>query len=325
MTPPLRLTRGLLVHGGALGDFVLALRLVALLRAAGATRVTALARPAVARVAVPGGAVDDLLDLDSCGAHSLFSADAPVPARLAAALHGFDLAIDLLSDPAGPFPRRLASLTSGRVLSLDPRPRAECREHITDQWLAALTRHGLSAAAPPPRIRVDSASRAAARAALAAPPDSQLVLIHPGSGGRAKCWPLDTFAALAAALARAGCAVRFILGPAERERLSPAAQQQLSDAAPLLAPSDACDLAATLSVATLYVGNDSGVSHLAAAVGAPTVAIFGATDPRVWRPLGDSVHVLGGPQGFPALADVERVVTAQLRALRDVAARSAAE
>ncbi|MFO0972568.1 MAG: glycosyltransferase family 9 protein [Phycisphaerae bacterium] len=219
---------------------------------------------------------------------------------------------------------RLQRAVGAEVLSLDPRPAGRGREHITDQWLPRSTRTVRRRA--PPRIRVDSASRAPApRPRWREAPRFATCADPPGQRrARAKCWPLDTFA-LAAALARAGCAVRFILGPAERERLSPAAQQQLSDAAPLLAPSDACDLAATLSVATLYVGNDSGVSHLAAAVGAPTVAIFGATDPRVWRPLGDSVHVLGGPQGFPALADVERVVTAQLRALRDVAARSAAE
>jgi len=54
-------------------------------------------------------------------------------------------------------------------------------------------------------------------------------------------------------------------------------------------------LAGVLARCSVYVGNDSGVSHLAAAVGAPTVAIFGPTDPRVWGPRGPRVQTVGGP------------------------------
>jgi ADP-heptose:LPS heptosyltransferase len=53
-------------------------------------------------------------------------------------------------------------------------------------------------------------------------------------------------------------------------------------------------LAALLARAGAYVGNDSGVTHLAAASGAPTIALFGPTDPRVWAPLGPRVEVIRG-------------------------------
>lgn len=53
------------------------------------------------------------------------------------------------------------------------------------------------------------------------------------------------------------------------------------------------DLAQALRGASLYVGADSGVSHLAAALGAPTLAVFVASDPRLWSPLGPRARVLG--------------------------------
>jgi ADP-heptose:LPS heptosyltransferase len=54
------------------------------------------------------------------------------------------------------------------------------------------------------------------------------------------------------------------------------------------------ELACWLASARVYIGNDSGITHLAAAVGTPVVAIFGATDPAVWAPRGDRVSVVGG-------------------------------
>jgi ADP-heptose:LPS heptosyltransferase len=59
-----------------------------------------------------------------------------------------------------------------------------------------------------------------------------------------------------------------------------------------------------LAAANLYIGNDSGITHLAAATGCNVVAIFGTTDPRVWAPFGERVRVLGGPGLWPTLEEV---------------------
>lgn len=64
--------------------------------------------------------------------------------------------------------------------------------------------------------------------------------------------------------------------------------------APLLHAESLVELARSLAGARLYIGNDSGVSHLAAAVGCPTVVLFGPTDPRVWAPRGGHVTVVRG-------------------------------
>ena len=121
--------------------------------------------------------------------------------------------------------------------------------------------------------------------------------IHPGSGGRRKCWPPSSFTEL---IARLGAPTLLIEGPADAEpceeiarRLDPALP--VARAANLLLP----HLAALLAECCLYLGNDSGVSHLAAALGVPTAVIFGPTDPAVWGPLGWRVRSIQPARGAP--------------------------
>jgi hypothetical protein len=103
-------------------------------------------------------------------------------------------------------------------------------------------------------------------------------VIHPFSGSQRKNWHLERFRALAQ---RLGMPVRWCAGP----------EEQLADAVRM---DDLFELGCWLATARLYIGNDSGITHLAAAVGIPVVAIFGATDPAVWAPRGDRVRVVSG-------------------------------
>lgn len=98
------------------------------------------------------------------------------------------------------------------------------------------------------------------------------VVIAPGSGGRAKRWPMARWLEVAAALG--DVPVRWVAGPDEAEERW-TVPVEVPDLRGL------CRLAAS---AGAWLGPDSGPTHLAAAVGAPTVAIFGPTDPRTWAP-----------------------------------------
>jgi heptosyltransferase III len=102
------------------------------------------------------------------------------------------------------------------------------------------------------------------------------VEIHPFSGSPRKNWPFEKFFELASLLP---CAVDWACGPGED--LSGAAQFD-----------NLADLAAWMRGARLYIGNDSGITHLAAATGCRTLALFGPTDPAVWAPRGPNVKVL---------------------------------
>ncbi len=110
------------------------------------------------------------------------------------------------------------------------------------------------------------------KVAKAAPRGS--AVIHPFSGSARKNWPLEKYRALAAGLKMP---VEWVAGP----------EEQLENACRF---EDLGDLAGWLSGADVYVGNDSGITHLAAAAGVPTVALFGPTDPGVWCARGPHVR-----------------------------------
>lgn len=145
---------------------------------------------------------------------------------------------------------------------LDALPPAESPLHATDFFL-------LQVGAPPgarPELRLDTRRE-------------DYAVIHPFSGSPRKNWPLSSFETLARML---DAPVRWTAGP----------EEQLAGATRF---EDLAELARFLSAACLYIGNDSGVTHLAAAVGTPTIAIFGPSDPRIWAPRGPNVSVVTPP------------------------------
>jgi ADP-heptose:LPS heptosyltransferase len=83
-----------------------------------------------------------------------------------------------------------------------------------------------------------------------------------------------------------------MLGPAEMERFDEDSRRLLARIAPVLYEEDVCDAAEHVASAAAFIGNDAGMTHLAAFLGIPTIAIFTATDPATWRPIGDKVSII---------------------------------
>jgi heptosyltransferase III len=110
----------------------------------------------------------------------------------------------------------------------------------------------------------------------------RFVLVLPGSGSARKNWPAESFALLAERI-QLTCRVLVVLGPAEAE-LAPIFQGPSLSVA---SNTELGELAGIAYFARCFIGNDSGVSHLAAALGARGLVIFGPSDPERWRPLGD--------------------------------------
>jgi heptosyltransferase-3 len=145
-----------------------------------------------------------------------------------------------------------------------------------------------------PRIPLDSQLSTAAGA--------QYVAIHPFSGSPRKNWPLDRFDEVARILDRP---VEWCATPEQ--------SAAINGRSPLLAVDDLSQVARWLADASVYIGNDSGITHLAAAVGTPVVALFGDSDARVWGPRGRHVQILEGA-GMKAV-EVESVIAATAGAL----------
>jgi heptosyltransferase-3 len=125
----------------------------------------------------------------------------------------------------------------------------------------------------------------------------KLVVIQPGSGGSYKCCHLDNFLFVAEELVSKNIQAIFLLGPAELEQFSDATPAVLlrkieAAGAKCLTDLSLMEVLELLSCADTFLGNDSGITHLAAALGVKTIAVFGPTDPAVYGPIGPAVTVL---------------------------------
>ncbi|MBW1740360.1 MAG: glycosyltransferase family 9 protein [Deltaproteobacteria bacterium] len=121
-----------------------------------------------------------------------------------------------------------------------------------------------------------------------------LWVIHPGAGSQRKQWPLEYFIRVAATIQEANIGeVAFILGPAESD-LAPLIKTRSKGGFRVYEVDDLSSVVALVRQARCFIGNDSGVTHLAAFIGTPTVAIFGPSNPKRWSPVGRVTKVLRG-------------------------------
>lgn len=264
----------LLYHAGALGDFITALpALQAWRRLHIGDRIVLLGKPAFAALLSKKPPFDEVWDVESVRFSSLFSAD---PGRELAPLFGSFTSALLFSPDSSPLSANLARLGAVGIIRQDPFPSTPVP--IVEHHLSLFRGLPLGEDERAPRIDV---------LADAAPEPRGAVALHPGSGSLAKNWPRERFLALSLLFRSSGERTVWIAGPAETGLALPAGEWAWRD---LSLPA----LASGLARSRLFVGNDSGVSHLAAAVGCPTVALFGASDPAVWAPRGGRVRILHG-------------------------------
>jgi ADP-heptose:LPS heptosyltransferase len=119
----------------------------------------------------------------------------------------------------------------------------------------------------------------------------KLVVIQPGSGGLHKCWHLDNFLAVANELRSKDIEVVFLLGPAEQDRFSNETIKDINHVARCLTDLSLTQVVWLLSCSDGFIGNDSGITHLAAGMGVRTLVVFGPTNPAVYKPIGPAVTV----------------------------------
>lgn len=192
--------------------------------------------------------------------------------------------------------RRLKGRIEAPAYWLQSFPNESPKRHVTDFLADQATVLGLPLLMEPVRLVPDPAELATARERIslgASRVPRKLVVVHPGSGGIRKVWPLSRWKMLMQRLgAQPDTDVLVVVGPAD-EKIRPAVEAiAVSLGLPVIDDLELPALAALLSLCDLYVGNDSGATHLAASMGAPVVAVFGPTDPDVWAPRGRHVHII---------------------------------
>ena len=300
-------------RGGALGDLVLTLPALDLLRRChGGAALDLVASPAWAPLAAPDRAIDH----GSPALAPLYLSDCPCLPEYAAPLRQAASVLVYAVDPEGVLGDNLRRLLPGRVRVHDPRPPDGFAGHITEHLIAPLELG--TTAVPFPRIELTPAETAAAmewrrRAGLTGP----LAAVHGGSSTPAKNWPAAGYAAVGAQLARHGLTPVFVVGPVERDQGWGAPWPGAAS----FPAATSRQLAALLAQASLFVGNDSGPGHLAAAVGIPTLSLFGPTSAARWRPRGPHARTLEAPGGCWENLGEAQVTEAALGLLQDAADR----
>ena len=304
-----------IIHTGGIGDLVQTLPTLEGVRQKWPqARLTFIGRPERAVLARLAGAADVCIDVETCG---LWRIAARTGGDLPPALAEADLVLDFL------FEGRLTHTLEKRgawVVSPRPLPPTGWTEPAS-HWIYQEVAKELDLPKVPlePRLRLDDAALEESRRVLAASGiRGPAAAIHIGSGSMRKNWPPDRFADLARRLREEMARpVVWLVGPAEEDwGLRPPTES--GDA--VIAQSGLDQLAGILALADVYVGNDSGITQIAAAVrrpdgrATPTVAIFGPSNADVWGPRGEHVRVVRSPDGTMGGIHVERV-WAELRFL----------
>ena len=285
-------TELVILHGGALGDLVMTVQLA--LRLTAASKLGRLHLVSRSDLGDLSGCQPSIIRsaADGLGLHWLYAeSDSAPPDSLLRLVSGARV-LSALGEDHSIVHRRLMKLSPAALFSFDPRP--GLAHHVTRQWQSDLETLGLSFSGDGCQLVVPPALIEAGGEVLhGAGSEAECVMIHPGGGGREKCWPLANYLSAARTLAELGNAVCVLLGPVEQEWWDETTLSGIRGEFPVLHSPEPSALAAALAAARVLLSNDSGPAHLAALLGTPTVTIFGpdlaggVAPARERRPGGD--------------------------------------
>lgn len=293
-SPAMGMMRILVIRGGAVGDFILTLPAIAALRRRfPGARLVVLGYPAIAELAVAGGLADEVRPIESAGLAGFFVEGGPLDAKWAGFFASFDLIVSYAFDSDGVFAANIRKCASGRLLSGPHRPDERKQVHAAEVYLGPLEVLGITGEDPVPRLRLRPGPAEPAAPALA---------LHPGSGSERKNWPEARWTELLGRICEeTDWNLLLVGGEAEggrASRLGMAVPEQRRSVAENLSLGD---LARRLAACAGFVGHDSGITHLAAAVGLPCLVLWADTREAIWRPLGPGVVILSDRAGLRSL------------------------
>ncbi|MEO8206514.1 MAG: glycosyltransferase family 9 protein [Chthoniobacterales bacterium] len=303
--------RILIIRGGAIGDFILTLPAIRLLRQTfpdayievlGYRHITTLAK---------GIYVDATRSIEYSAMAGFFNPKSELDSELCAYFSGFQQIISYLYDPDGFFEGNLRRAGVTNLVSGTPILHEDF--HASIQLAEPLKRLGLyltSEDLPAPLTPADTESAEAGKLLQAI--SSPRLAIHPGSGGRRKNWPAEKWTKWITRFTDTHPAWNLLIlgGESDQEALQTLRKHPHSSRLHFLENKDLPVLAAVLHQCQGYMGHDSGISHLAAAAGCPCVLLFGPTKPEVWGPLGKQVCIIKSPTESMADISPEEVTSA---------------
>jgi heptosyltransferase-2 len=300
----------LIIRGGAIGDFILTLPAISALRQQfPQAHLEVLGYPHIVQLAIAGGIVDQASSIEARALAGFFARNGELSRDLADYFSEFDIIVSYLYDPDEIFKTNVGRCSPAQFIACPHRPDERESVHASKVFLKPLERLAIFEADPVPRLRLSSSHQLAdvessepATPTMPHTVGAMRLALHPGSGSERKNWPEARWAEL---LQRIVNLTPFDLllvgGEAEGERLQrlgaalPPARTRVAQSLPL------AHLARLLAQCHGFVGHDSGIAHMASALGVPALLLWGASKESVWRPPGDRVLLLRNPGGLEHL------------------------
>lgn len=291
------------MRGGAIGEFVLTCPVFSALREHfPETRLEILGYARTAQIAKDAGLVDDFRSIETRAAACFFARNAKLDEDLSAYFAQFSLIFSYLYDPDRFFETNIAKVSKAQFIAAPSKPDENEAIHAADFYLRVLERLAIFESDPIPRLP------------FAASSDNNWIAVHPAVGNPLRHWPEARWKKLLEnVLVQSTAKLLLVGGDAERpvlERLGnalPTGRVEVLRNAPL------STLAGRFASAQAFIGHDSGVTHLAAAVGVPCTVLWGAGNQTVWKPLGEGkVDLLHRPAGLATLTEEDVLATLPL-------------
>ena len=288
----------LIIRGGAIGDFILTLPAIAALRRQFPdAHLEVLGYPHIIQLAEAGGLVDRVQSIEARALAGFFARSGALADDLVDYFSEFDIILSYLYDPDDIFKTNIARCSTAQFVVGPYRPNESEGVHATKVYLRPLERFAIFDADHVPQLKVRTDKSM---------PNSQsapTLALHPGSGSEKKNWPEGKWADLVQHLIHeTNSNLLLIGGEAEGERLQrlaaalPIGRTRVAQSLPLT------DLARLIQQCSAFIGHDSGISHLAAALGLPGIVLWGNTLEEIWRPPQNQVVVLKHPAGLKMIS-----------------------
>jgi heptosyltransferase-3 len=287
----------LVIRGGAIGDFILTLPVLAALRRQfPRARLEVLGYPHIAQLALAGGLAQRVQSIEARSLAGFFARRGELAEDLVDYFSEFDLIVSYLYDPDGIFKTNVGLCTRAQFIAGPHRPTEGLEIHASEVFLKPLETLAIFEPDATPRLEITKAFETTIGT-------GRWLAVHPGSGSDAKNWPEAKWRELLQhVLQSTTLHLLLVGGEAERGRL-----ERLESALPgtrlkLMQNTPLPELAQWLASCVGFIGHDSGISHLAAAVGLRLLVLWGDTPEAVWRPRGRELTILRNSNGLGGLS-----------------------
>jgi ADP-heptose:LPS heptosyltransferase len=305
--------RILVIRGGAIGDFILTLPALKALRDARPNAyIEILGYKHIAVLAENRFYAQAVRSIEYGPLARFFAGNSELPTELADYFAGFDLIISYLYDPDGVFENNLRRCGVENLIC-GPAKIVEDAGHAACQLARPFEELGIKVLDLTERIFPLTEDREFAREFLRRLP-LPIVAIHPGSGSEQKNWPLENWIALFSKSRQFSSdgkcpSLVVISGEADKPQTQQLEREWKNRDTRFAKNLPLPHLAAVIE-RSIFIGHDSGISHLAAATGADCILLFGSTDPNLWAPSNQNVRLLRAPSGKLSDLGIETVEAA---------------